>query len=76
MVPLKVDPLVRVPTGKYVWHPPLQVVDFIPKGKNKPVSVIHLSSKDNTTEGALKSIIQKMAEELLSEDAYTHIKLR
>lgn len=45
---LKPQTLITTRVGKYVWHPILQLVDWIPAGRRRATITISLRDKDNT----------------------------
>ncbi len=40
--------LITTDYGKYVWYPPLQLIDFVVKGQHKANHSIQLSERNNT----------------------------
>lgn len=53
--------LVAVALGRWHWHPMLQDVSYIPRGKRRPVLVIQLRTQQNTEVGALRAIIREIS---------------
>lgn len=50
--------VLRMPSGRYIWSPPLQLVGFIPKGKQRATKEFVLSYVDNCFYGALAAAIK------------------